>query len=141
MGEIRQMPGVGSQHGSNPPFGGDDGMEITSKEYIDAKADAVRAQNDARFAEVMSEIRALPTLRDNQSMKWNIWGAAIAAAGLIVGILAFAGDRFNGGVQVASVSVQQAQEAKEISRKNAEAIEGVNNKLDELLKMLGASTD
>jgi len=36
-----------------------DGMDPGTKDYIDAKTEATRAQNDARFAEVLGEMKAI----------------------------------------------------------------------------------
>jgi hypothetical protein len=42
-------------------------VDAHAKDYIDAKVDAVRAQNDARFAEVMSALGGLKTEMSAQS--------------------------------------------------------------------------
>jgi hypothetical protein len=109
------------------------GMDADQERYINAKVDAVRAQNDARFAEVLTRLEHLPS---TASLAWIIAGAVVTTVGLILGILAFGGDRFDGGVQVSSASVQQAIDAREIAEQNAEQVEALNGKLDTLLELM-----
>lgn len=81
--------------------GGDDGgsMDNDLKIYVDAQDDKTRAQNDARFAEVLAELRII---RDTAASSRSVWGAALATiaaiAGLFIGIIAIEGDRFESGL-------------------------------------------
>jgi hypothetical protein len=132
----------------------EDAKSMNEKDYIDAKVDAVRAQNDARFSEVLSEIKGLHLEVSTQNReisanikslptKWSVVGGIVAGIGLAIGIFAYGGDRFDGGVQVSSVSVQQAQEAKNDASKalakaeeSATQIRSMNEKIDTLLGIL-----
>ena len=80
--------------------------EITLREYIDAQDEKTRAQNDARFAEVIARLEQMPRF-------WPLVVAGIAglagSIGLVFAVLAYAGDRFDGGISVSGV-VNQLQE-------------------------------
>ncbi len=98
-------------HGGN----GDDGMNTTQKDYVDAKLGEVRAQNDARFAEILSRLERMPST-------WTVIAAGVSVFLGIVGVLAFGGDRFDGGVQVTTAAVERAIEAQRLAKENAEQI-------------------
>lgn len=74
-----------------------------------AKVDAVKAQNDARFSEVLSEIRTIKPGASWQQMA----GVVFAGITFIFAILAYASDRFDGGISAVAikdqVSVEQAK--------------------------------
>lgn len=98
--------------------GGGPTMDSETKNYLDAKVDAVRAQNDARFSEVIEGIRGIK----DDSIGWKgVWGAVatgfIAVGGLLLAVLSISGDRFDGGM-AAGVVLQEA-------RSNSERIEGL----------------
>lgn len=100
--------------GGGPPSGGDMNY-IPIKDYIDSQDEKTRAQNEVKFADVMSELRSI---REN-SIGWKgVWGAVatgfIAVGGLLLGALSFGGDRFDGGMSAGAVL--------EESRKNTAAI-------------------
>lgn len=106
---------------------------VDSQSYIDARTDAVRAQNDARFAEVLSEIRNVGTRLDHiekgQISSWQVWAAALTVFGAGLAVLAFGGDQFGLGAgladrQASQIERDQAQDAK---------LDGVISRLDELL--------
>lgn len=90
--------------------------DVTAKDYIDARSDAVRAQNDARFSEVLTEIRSLSVKIDHvpttRSMIVTTLSGIAGATALFLGILAFAGDRFDGGVSLAEQQQQQIERDK-----------------------------
>ena len=104
--------------------GGDMTVDVTS--YIDSKIETVRAQNDTRFTEVLAELKAMPA-----KLTWATVITGAAVVGSLVAIMSFAGDRFDGGVAVSSVSVEQAIEAREIASDNAERIEGLSEQAAE----------
>lgn len=123
--------------------GGGGTVDSNVKSYIDAKTEATRAQNDARFANVLARLDNLAsvsdiqdTKKDIQSAKWNVWGASLAVAGLVLAVLAFGGDRFDGGVQISSVMVEQAEEAKRLAAENTEKVDDLSAKLDALISII-----
>lgn len=86
--------------------GGGGGVDTETKNYVDAKIETVRAQNDAKFTEVIAEIRAIvpgATWQQNAVILF-------AAIGFVFAILAFASDRFDGGLSANSLKDQIASE-------------------------------
>ncbi|MDE0389027.1 MAG: hypothetical protein OXI75_10040 [Rhodospirillales bacterium] len=79
--------------------GGDDSSGITMKDYVDAQIDKAIAQSDARFTDVMAELRSLR----ERSLSWRgMWSAVALSTATLIGIilaaLSIAGDRFDGGL-------------------------------------------
>ncbi|SET75753.1 hypothetical protein [Paracoccus homiensis] len=91
--------------------------EISQKDYIDRSMETVRAQNDARFAEVLGEIRGigqrLQHIESSQLSARQLWGAVLTGAATVLGVmlaaLAFGSDRFDGGVGMADQRLEQMQ--------------------------------
>lgn len=104
-------------------------VDAETKNYLDAKVDAVKAQNDARFAEVRSgldnvlaQISIISSkIDDKPSLAWLI-GVGFAGVLAIVALLAFGGDRFDGGVQVQSSVSETAVRTSIIAEENARQI-------------------
>lgn len=110
--------------------GGDGGgtVEEDVRAYIDANVEKTRAQNDARFADVLAELRSIR----ESSVSWRgLWAAAgttiVSILGLGLAFLSYASDRFDGGLTAGALDrpVIQAQE-----RRDAEQ----DRKLDQILK-------
>ena len=104
--------------------GGDGSLEITLKDYIDAQDEKTRAQNDARFVRIESTLGAMkfPSI-------WQIGGVIVAGIGIAFGILAFASDRFDGGLSARSVMdpIIEAQKKRDT---------GQDKKLDKILTVV-----
>lgn len=87
--------------------------QVSTQAYIDRSMDAVRAQNDARFAEVLSEIRDIRGLISSKPSTWQLVATVFAGAATILGValaaLSYGGDRFDGGVGVADQRYEQIQ--------------------------------
>lgn len=87
--------------------------DITSKDYIDRSMDAVRAQNDARFSEVLSEVRSLRDDVKRIPTLWQIFATVVSsmavAAGLAFAAWAIAGDHFANGMNLADQRQEQLQ--------------------------------
>lgn len=88
-------------------------MEPASREYVDLKTALVSAQNDARFSEVLSEIKGLRQDISGKPSTWQMVGAIFAGAatilGVILAVLAYGGDRFDGGVGIADQRQEQSE--------------------------------
>lgn len=102
--EHRQIPG-----GPKGPGGGD-GVDAETKNYVDAKMDSVKAQNDARFAEVIAKLDAIKVP--------SIWQLASLAAAAVVSLVAIFGvfaDRFDGGLAAHSLvdPIMNAQDERD----------------------------
>lgn len=106
-------------------------MDAETQRYVDLKADVTRAQNDARFAEVLARLDKMPSV-------WAMGGMFVASTFAVIGallaFLAYGGDRFDGGMSAASVSLQQAEEARKLAKET-------NTRMDDLDKKLGTLID
>lgn len=78
--------------------GGDDSPELTLRDYVDAQDEKTRAQNETQFVRIESKLDNLkvPSI-------WQIAGLIVAAIGFVFAILAYAGDRFDGGLSASSM--------------------------------------
>lgn len=101
--------------------GGGGGMS-GGMDTVDAKIAAAEARTDTKFAELRGDLKDFAT-------KGTVWGAVasgvVAILGVLVGLIAFGGDRFDAGIGMADV--RQAQ----IERDQKQ-----DAKLDEILKRL-----
>lgn len=118
-------------------------LEVTEmdKDLLEAKLDTVRAQNDAKFAEVISELRLVQSRMDGLHVRletvpsiWQIAGVALTTLGLGVAILAFANDQFAVGVGVSPILNDQAE-------KQAQVDAAQDERADAVLEALGAIAD
>ncbi len=106
-------------------------------EIINAKIDGLRSETSADVLTTNARVdvltkhldAAFDILSARMTTKWTTWGAAgsiaaliLASVGLIVAVLQFGGDRFDGGIGAASVSVQQAEEARRLAITNGKNI-------------------
>lgn len=103
--------------------------DYVTKEHLALTVDAVRSQIDARFAEMEGKISGLSSRND-----LIVLGLALAA--LVVGVLAFGGDRFDGGVQVSSATAIQAAETQALAKQNAEAISELTENTNAMLRVI-----
>ncbi len=94
------------------------------KDYIDARDDAVESRINARLDQ-------LPT---TEAVRNNIWGAAITVIGLLLGVAAFAGDRFDGGLNASSILEANQKAQAEIDKGQDAKLELMDQKLDILIK-------
>lgn len=133
-----------SESGPSANYGGGGGggrmSDFSAKDYVDARIDQARANTDARFAEVLAKLESLGT---KMVTKRSLWEAVAVIVGIILAVLAFGGDRFDGGVQVAQTSVETAFNAKQLSEENArqikaltEAITKRDAQIDTLIELL-----
>jgi uncharacterized protein HemX len=104
-------------------------MLEASEEKLQSKMEAIESSISTR----LSRLDNMPTL-------WQIFGVAGATAGAVIAtilaILAFAGDRFDGGIQFSTVAMQQTLEAKQLSEKNERQLAEQQKQMGELLPLL-----
>lgn len=124
--------------GSKPPpariFSGTGGgggggqVDTETKNYLDAKVDAVRAQNDARFAEVVTRLESVAYKIDHAPKPLGLWQVAgLIATALVAGvtILGVFADRFDGGISATGLLDVQGQAQAERDAKQNEALESL----------------
>lgn len=109
-----------------------DPMESYAKDYVDQKFETERAKTDARFAEVLTEIRLL---RLSSITKWQFFGglgtAVATILGVLLAVLAFAGDRFDAGINMSDDLTRiQAEQAERDAAQDA--------RLDQILSAIEA---
>jgi hypothetical protein len=124
-------------------FGDGDGggsVDAETQRYVDIKVDAMKAQNDARFSEVLSKLDAVNVKIDHAprplTMPQFLGGAAGALGvtlGVVFAILAYASDRFDGGI-AASAVVGELMESQTLKDQQQDA------KLDQILGALSVLT-
>lgn len=123
-----------SKHGGG---GGGGPVDTGTKDYVDAKTDATRFQNDARFAEVIARLDKVPSLWQLIATVGSVGlTVLVALVGTFLAVVQFGGDRFDGGMSAASVSVNQAIEARDTAQKNAERINQMDQKVDDVDRKL-----
>ena len=114
--------------------------DISIKEYVDGQLAASLARTDARFAEVIAELRVLESKIDGKAAYTTVWGAMftgiISILGVMLAVLAFGGDRFDGGVQLTASSVEYLQDTRVQAEKNANQIDALSQQLDQIIKAL-----
>ncbi len=119
-------------------FGGDDGgspVDAETKNYLDAKVDAVKAQNDARFTEVLTSLGAVSDKVDRIPKPIGFWAlAGMAATGVIalVTIFGVMADRFDGGISAAGLLDQLRAEQVERNQQQDEVLLEIRNSLEKL---------
>lgn len=102
-----------------------------TQHYIDAKTEATRAQNDARFAEILARLEQAPTI--GELRKLIVTTAITTIFTLIaamIALLAFGADRFGSGMTAASLIYDQSEEARQMTTENAENIREMREDLD-----------
>ena len=109
--------------------GGGPTVDSETKNYLDAKMDSVKAQNDARFSEVLSRLDGLKDLPKFWPLVSAIAIAAVTIIGISVAILSYASDRFDGGLGAAAL-------VDAITKDQAQRDEGQDAKLDKILGKL-----
>lgn len=110
-------------------------MPVDTTAYIDAKSDAVRAQNDARFAEVLTELRLIRETSVTRKEMWSATGTGVAVVlGTLLAALAFAGDRFDAGITLSPALQEARNEQATVDGKQDE-------KLDLVIEQLGRIGD
>ena len=93
---------------------------------VDAKIAAAEARTDTKFAELRGDLKDFAT----KTTVWQAVGTIIVSVlGVLLAVLAFGGDRFDGGLSVGGIISQVQGEQK--ARDQAQ-----DAKLDEILKRL-----
>lgn len=98
--------------------------KVPLKDYVDAQDGAIETR-------LMARIEKLAT---TETVRNNIWGAAIAIIATILAVLAFGGDRFDGGVNASAMMREQGNRQAATDRAQDAQLEVMNQKLDVLIK-------
>lgn len=99
--------------------GGTSDDMVPIKEYVDARDDAIESRLGAK----------LDKLPSSDTVRNNIWGAALTVLGILLAVLAFGGDRFDAGIGQADSRQTQLERDSDQDNSMAE----INEKLDILI--------
>lgn len=120
----RPVRDVAGEEPELPLYGGGGGgpvePTVNLKDYVDARDEAVEARVNLKVG--------------NLSTKGTVWGAVATGFGLLLAILAFGGDRFDGGASISpTVSKLQIEQEKRDADQDAQ-LKLMDQKLDVLIK-------
>ena len=120
------QPSPGDTISTGGGSGGGSGVTIDVKEYVDAKTEAVRAQNGEQTARLESKLDIIHNELLGLPRIWTLIATVASAPAvgvvIIISVLAFAGDRFDGGVQLSSAYAETAIDGERLGRENARQI-------------------
>lgn len=112
-------------------------MDAETQRYVDKSMETVRAQNDARFAEVLSRIDIVSVKIDHAPRPLTVLqfllgsaGALAVTLGVVFAVLAYASDRFDGGL--AATAVVDKITSDQLARDSAQ-----DAKLDQIIEAVG----
>lgn len=135
LDEAREARRISGGRGGPP-------VDTETQRYVDAKTEATRAQNDARFSEVINGISTLSTrIEGLPSAKSQFVAIVTTGAAIFLGliaVLAFAGDRFDGGM---SASTDGAVAREIISEQSKDIQKLIDSQAIENQKVLDALVD
>ena len=102
-------------------------MDAETQRFLESKIETVKAQNDARFAEVISRLDALKDLPKFWPLVISGVVIVAGAIGLVFTVLSYASDRFDGGIAASGIvsTLQQEQQARDAAQ---------DAKLDQILE-------
>lgn len=103
-------------------------MDTETKNYVDARTEATRAQNDVQFAKVMAKLDQIPTRGDQ--VKWIVtWTLSVIA--ILVAVLMFGGALFRIGAEATALIFERSNETQQTGEDNAEDIAAIKDTLDD----------
>lgn len=111
-------------------------MDAETQRYVDKSMETVKAQNDARFSEVLGRLDGLKAQIDHAPTPLGLTQflvGAISVAGVVLAVvfsvLAYASDRFDGGLAADAIkdqiSLEQIERDKEQDAKLDQILESV----------------
>lgn len=101
---------------------------VPIKDYIDKGDEATLARAELAVTQLGAKIDALPA-----RILWIAAGTVVATVTLMVAILAFASDRFEGGMSATGNFASEVLQSKQEREQQAKALGQVNRKLDALI--------
>lgn len=110
------------------------GENRVTREEIDAKLDAMTSRVEASEARIASSLDLIHAelahvaagVKDKPglgALVITVASGIAVALGIVIGLLSFAGDRFDGGIAVSSATAQQAAQTQLQSEENASALD------------------
>ena len=112
---------------------------------VESKIEASEARTRNMLTEAKGELIDMVNAKSSRA---DVWGVGVAIITVILGVLAIAGDRFDGGIQLQSSVSEVTRQVQDISDQNAQTIrelveqtEEADDKLDLILENLEVPTD
>ncbi|MEP0708648.1 MAG: hypothetical protein ABJL17_08970 [Parvibaculum sp.] len=96
-------------------------MSDLSREELDAKLLATERRMEATEARIESTLKAIPN-------RYEFYALLLTVFLGVVAILAWGGDRFDGGVQVATGFAESTIETQQLAKQNAEQIQALTER-------------
>lgn len=111
--------------------GGGDGVDTETRRYVDANMRAVRAENSSAFSRLESKIEKISPGATWQQIAFITFAWLVTGIGIVFGILAFASDRFDGGLSAGSL-------IDEVMHSQAERDAAQDARIEQLLRSIDA---
>lgn len=108
------------------------GMDNASRDYVDQKLETAMTRVEGKF-DLLNQ--RLANIEARSPTWWSILGAVMIGVGSILAALAFAGDRFDGGVGLASQQLEQLQR----DQAQSEQLQQLLTRFDQLTERLESS--
>jgi hypothetical protein len=105
-----------------------------SEERLENKIDQLKESIDKR----LRRLDSMPTFTQLLYVAAALFAFCLTS---VLAILAFGGDRFDGGVAFTASTYHQSAEARRLSENNAKQIQEVSKNLDVLIKLMGSKID
>ena len=105
--------------------GGGSGVDAETLRFVESKMETVKAQNDARFAEVLAGIGRVDDRVSHlappitwQQLALTIGSVGLVLIGVVFAVLAYASDRFDGGISASGLldEFSQVQADRDIAQ-------------------------
>lgn len=107
--------------------GGEPPVDAETQRYLDKSMESVKAQNDARFAEVLTRLDQMP----------KFWPSVLAlvltvfgAVGSVFAVLAYASDRFDSGVSSMGAVGDELNAQRQINSEQNERLNRIIHALE-----------
>lgn len=110
------------------------GVELSMKDYVDARDAAVVSDMKAEFAGLRAEFSELRAQIARLPTTGTLIATALVAIGIVIAVMAYGGSTFSTGISLAD---QRQQQLKRDAEQDA-ALRRTDAKLDEILKRLPA---
>lgn len=138
--DYREYPRAVEVAEHNSLIGGGSGGNDGGMDLVDAKIAAAEARTDTKFAEVLGELKAMRSDMSHMPSTWamvgTMGGFAVVVVTVILAVMAYGGDRFDGGVAFGQGSAEAKVALDKVTSDNAaqtKQIEQLSGQLNQVL--------
>jgi hypothetical protein len=110
-----------------------DGTSFVTKELLDAKLGLMKAEMNSEFTAALAPLKTDLDRAPGWSGVFAVIGAMVTLVGLVLGVLAFAGDRFDGGMSASGALAADASNDAQRDKDQTKMIEDLSKKIDKLV--------